>query len=200
MKVIIIRIIIIEHSTFDLVYVYQTYISSIPSHSTFSFKWEELLIINDDINHINKPHKAIFFELFNDCKITGSANDFYCCWAFLVLCPGKDITNIDKRCELQLYRYQKVSKRAQKNGLCDVYNQWSMRKIKYPATLRVTVKGLVTLDTTSNNHTQKTIDSKDPIRHVLDKKFDGLGNYFMDSIKFNYDFGKLPGQVNLNVL
>jgi hypothetical protein len=76
-----------------------------------------------------------------------------------------------------------------------------MRKIKYPATLRVTVKGLVTVDTTSNNHAQKTIDSKDPIiRHVLDKKFDGLGNYLMDSIKFNNDFGKLPGQVSLNVL
>jgi jouberin len=159
--------------------------------STFSFQWEELIAINDDINHVNRLNVAVFFELFND----GMASECRSCWAFLVLSPGKEVTNVDRRSELQLYRYQKVSKRAQKNGLPEVYNQWAMKRVEYvgparKATLKVTVKGLRAA--TDDEH----LASQDH-NQVTEKRQwakDKLGHYNLDSMKFNHDFGKLPGQ------
>jgi jouberin len=121
------------------------------------------------------------------------ANEYRCCWAFLVLSPGKEVTNVDRKSELQLYRYQKVSKRAQKNGLAEVYNQWAMKRIEYvslarKATLKVTVKGLrVASDGEKLEENVRIPEKQQRIKQRLE-------DYHLDSIKFNHDFGKLPGQ------
>ncbi|XP_031640642.1 jouberin-like [Contarinia nasturtii] len=90
---------------------------------------DEVLLINEDIRHIQRDHVIIFFEIVD---ILVSDGWYPICWAFLR--PGNDKTfsNLNVRCDLQLYYYQ----RAKNN----ILNEWkSQKKIKYPANLSVTV-------------------------------------------------------------
>lgn len=187
----------------DLVDFIQPVISNECQYKTSSFipKWDELLILNEDINHIQQGNEIIFFEVIdlfpNDTnwfyqKI--GANMFKICWAFLKPFPDQKFTNIDKRSRLQLYEYQK-------NKEVPIFDQWTMDRKKYPGFLDVTVESLVpsskksecSISRTSNpleiERTENILLSDEEVIETQQWNFQRY-----PSIEFQMSWKKLPGQ------
>lgn len=89
---------------------------------------DEMLIINEDIRHIQKDHVIIFFEIVDilsthrNFDSTASNGWYPICWAFLRPGDGKSFSNIDVKCSLQLYHYQR---QRSKHG---IYDEWKVQK------------------------------------------------------------------------
>lgn len=106
-------------------------------HRSIECLWEELLLINEDINHIVTGTEIMFFEIVDmvqlgqgDFLSIASADGWHhICWAFLRPGNGQKFSNVDRRCKLQLYTYQKVGKWRSPQKL-SVFEQWKLKRIK----------------------------------------------------------------------
>lgn len=168
--------------------------------STFIPKWEELIILNEDINHIQQGNEIIFFEIIdlfpNDTnwfyqKI--GANMLKICWAFLKPFPEQKFTNIDKRSRLQLFEYQRSKETS-------IYDQWRIERKKYPGFIDVTIESLVpsmksecSISRTSNPlEIEKSENILLSDEQLIEQQQWTFQRY--PSIEFQMSWKKLPGQ------
>ncbi|XP_037906618.1 jouberin-like [Hermetia illucens] len=109
---------------------------------SFSFEFDENLIINDDIRRIKDENIVILFELVDTVvtnfktrwKIRNSDGWHYICWGFFKLNLSHD-GHINKRRTLQLYKYRKSKRSA------SILEHWAdNNRKKYPGTLEVAIK------------------------------------------------------------
>ncbi|KAJ6645718.1 Jouberin [Pseudolycoriella hygida] len=115
-------------------------------------------MIDESITHIMKENILIFFEILDSptvetktffSKYSKATEEWhFVCWGFLKPGDAMNSYNIDRRSCLQLFHYQRRHF-LQKYSL-NVYDQFRLKRIKYPATLTVTVKGIAPLKSPFN--------------------------------------------------
>lgn len=122
-------------------------------HSSLIVDWEELILLNEDIEHIHNQNTIIFFELIEIIPIESKlfkksvANNggwLNVAWAFLRVFPENKYSNFDKRLKLQFYKYSRKKTTMPSNRLdIPIFGQYFLEtKKKYPAILEVTIKGI----------------------------------------------------------
>ncbi len=122
-------------------------------------RWEEIIVFNEKFNHFinSSPNVLIMFEILDlfkpdqDFKHSYTSQDTSkqwqrIAWAFLkVVGLDKKSLNIEKKIRLQLFYCQTAYKQNQAESLVpEIYNIYKNGpKIKYPASLHVTIKSIL---------------------------------------------------------
>lgn len=117
---------------------------------------------------------------FKLCLVTGFKCSFYVlvdaenlyeiAWAFLRPFHSDISVNFNKRLKLQLYSYQKLTKRMKLNENIPVYNQWNLKRKKYPAIIEVTVKEVNS--TFQNSSTDNVLNEMNNLASTLNIRAD----------------------------
>lgn len=130
-------------------YDFKKYKSLMPS-------WEEVLLFNEIFSYFlsreeTDPKVIMFFEVVDFLSMTaakrrkgpstGDKGWYHVAWAFLKIVGGNGTPNTDKKVRLQLFQPPKTSFRT--NNMVEVYQWWKQaRRVSYPSTLYVTLKGV----------------------------------------------------------
>lgn len=139
-----------------------------PIFSHLNCVWEELIVINEDIE-LMKNSSILFFEIID---LDLNREWMVLCWSFLKPFLENSFNNLDKRCRLQLF-YNEPKKTL-------IHHSKNIGQLKkYPGTLEITVKGLVhepTVDIVSDsrkiNILQKETDLKPGSLNTPNDMFD----------------------------
>uniref|UniRef100_A0A336M610 CSON012678 protein n=1 Tax=Culicoides sonorensis TaxID=179676 RepID=A0A336M610_CULSO len=133
------------------------------SHIAIRCKWEELLCFNENLSHPDYKNIIIFFEIldYHNIGVSDDPDGFYeIAWAFLKPFRDGAAFHFNTRLKLQLYYYQKLTKRMKLNEHVPVYNQWSIKHKKYPAIIEVTVKEITPIEILSKAGSQERDNEK----------------------------------------
>jgi WD40 repeat protein len=113
-------------------------------NSNLLCSWNETINANFDLKRLREIYNniLIFFEMI-------SIDNVPVCWAFLKLFTPHSL-NIDKKCKLQFFEYQKTSNSCfssmfNKNRApvdLSIFEQWQMNRKKFPCTLNTFLKDL----------------------------------------------------------
>lgn len=118
--------------------------------------WEEVLLFNDVFSYFlsrkeSDPKVIMFFEVVDFLSmtaakrrkgvVTGDKGWYHVAWAFLKVVGGNGAPNTDKKVRLQLFQPPKSTIKT--NNIVEVYQWWkSTKRVPYPSTLYVTLKGV----------------------------------------------------------
>ncbi|CAH3016658.1 unnamed protein product [Porites evermanni] len=130
-------------------YDFKKYKSLMPS-------WEEVLLFNEIFSYFlsreeTDPKVIMFFEVVDFLSMTAANRRkgpstvdkgwYQVAWAFLKVIGGNGAPNTEKKVRLQLFQPPKASFRS--NNTVEVYQWWKQaRRVPYPSTLYVTLKGV----------------------------------------------------------
>ncbi|KAK4876812.1 hypothetical protein RN001_009318 [Aquatica leii] len=135
------------------------------NHSVYP-KWEETIVVNEDVTHVVKKDTIIFFEIvdFVSYAVVVSQADkkglsqgwHKIAWAFLKVVGRNGECNMNQNLRLQLFYPHKYNKTSP--NICPVFNWWKSKKFnKYPSTIYVTLNAIAPLE-----HISETLRSKTP--------------------------------------
>ncbi|KAK3744974.1 hypothetical protein QZH41_008499, partial [Actinostola sp. cb2023] len=119
--------------------------------------WEEVLIFNECFSYFlsskeTDPNIIIFLEVVDFLSMTASSRQrgnsdkgwYHIAWAFLKVVGGNGSINTDKKVRLQLFYPCKATFRAKPPDHLEIFHWWNQsRRVSYPSTLYVTLKGVV---------------------------------------------------------
>ncbi|EDO41300.1 predicted protein, partial [Nematostella vectensis] len=118
--------------------------------------WEEVLLFNEQFSYFlgkqeSDPKVVILFEVkWNVAaakRQSRSETDkgwYHVAWAFLKVLGANGSINTDKKVRLQLFYPGRATFRARDPNVLEVYHWWKLaRRVPYPSTLYVTLKGII---------------------------------------------------------
>ncbi|XP_030749196.1 jouberin-like [Sitophilus oryzae] len=166
-----------EHNDYILPIMTNSY--NLQENRSFYPKWEDTILLNEDFDYLVNENVIIFFEIM-DFSTTNIAtlrkNKEYdkgwykIAFSFLKLVGKSNARNVNKKLQLQLYYNQNVSKKAEYDS-CELWELWHKKKLKkYPSTLYVTVKEMISHRKIIEAFRSKTPLEKEDISHTTNDK------------------------------
>ncbi|XP_032238499.2 jouberin isoform X2 [Nematostella vectensis] len=120
--------------------------------------WEEVLLFNEQFSYFlgkqeSDPKVVILFEIVDFLSVAAAKRQsrsetdkgwYHVAWAFLKVLGANGSINTDKKVRLQLFYPGRATFRARDPNVLEVYHWWKLaRRVPYPSTLYVTLKGII---------------------------------------------------------